>query len=193
MAMAATATASTSASIVRLHNRLTNLSSFDHHLFVTVAIAGAAITRKHQTQILKFKAQNPHLPLLSLRSPSHLCYVSSAFESFEDPEENEAIADDEEEEGHDERTYAEERRLYVGNLPFSMTSSHLAEVFSEAGQVDAVEIIYDRVTDRSRGFAFVTMGSAQDAKEAIRMFDGSVSIRNQNLSLNREKMELIEL
>lgn len=36
--------------------------------------------------------------------------------------------------------------------------------------------MYDRVTDRSRGFAFVTMGSVEDAKEAIRMFDGSVSL-----------------
>lgn len=37
------------------------------------------------------------------------------------------------------------------------------------------QVVYDRVTDRSRGFAFVTMGSAEEAKEAIRMLDGSVS------------------
>ena len=37
------------------------------------------------------------------------------------------------------------------------------------------KIVYDRVTDRSRGFAFVTMGSFEEAKEAIRLFDGSVS------------------
>lgn len=37
------------------------------------------------------------------------------------------------------------------------------------------QVVYDRVTDRSRGFAFVTMGSVQEAKEAIRMFDGAVS------------------
>lgn len=36
-----------------------------------------------------------------------------------------------------------------------------------------VEVVYDRVTDRSRGFAFVTMGSVEEAQEAIRMFDGS--------------------
>ncbi|GAB4834155.1 hypothetical protein Ancab_032419 [Ancistrocladus abbreviatus] len=56
---------------------------------------------------------------------------------------------------------ADARRLYVGNLPYSMTSNQLAE------------IIYDRVTDRSRGFAFVTMGSVEEAQEAVRMFDGS--------------------
>ncbi|CBI39142.3 unnamed protein product, partial [Vitis vinifera] len=54
-----------------------------------------------------------------------------------------------------------------------MTSSQLGDVFNEAGSVISVEIVYDRVTDRSRGFAFVTMGSVQEAKEAIRMFDGS--------------------
>ncbi|XP_020227285.1 33 kDa ribonucleoprotein, chloroplastic [Cajanus cajan] len=64
-------------------------------------------------------------------------------------------------------------RLYVGNLPYSITNSQLAELFGEAGTVASVEIVYDRVTDRSRGFAFVTMGSVEDAKEAIRMFDGA--------------------
>ncbi|KAK1310343.1 hypothetical protein QJS10_CPA08g00025 [Acorus calamus] len=72
-------------------------------------------------------------------------------------------------------TSATERigRLYVGNLPYSMTASQLSDIFREAGQVDTVEVIYDRMTDRSRGFAFVVMGSVQEAQEAIRMFDGS--------------------
>lgn len=70
-------------------------------------------------------------------------------------------------------TSSDDRRLYVGNLPYSMTSSQLTEIFVEAGTVVSVEVMYDRVTDRSRGFAFVTMGSVDDAKEAIRMFDGS--------------------
>lgn len=61
----------------------------------------------------------------------------------------------------------------MGGLPYSMTSSQLAEIFGEAGQVRSVEIVYDKViTDRSRGFGFVTMGSIDEAKEAIRMFDG---------------------
>lgn len=64
-------------------------------------------------------------------------------------------------------------RLFVGNLPYSMTSDQLYEVFAEAGHVRFIEIIYDKVTDRSRGFGFVTMGSSDEAKEAIRMFDGS--------------------
>lgn len=61
----------------------------------------------------------------------------------------------------------------MGNLPFAMNESQLLEIFQEAGRVVNVEVVYDRVTDRSRGFAFVTMGSSEEASEAIRMFDGS--------------------
>ncbi|EPS68161.1 hypothetical protein M569_06611, partial [Genlisea aurea] len=68
---------------------------------------------------------------------------------------------------------SEAGRLYVGNLPFSITSAQLSEIFSEAGGVVSVEIVYDRVTDRSRGFGFVTMSSVDEAKEAIRLFDQS--------------------
>ncbi|KAK9668595.1 hypothetical protein RND81_13G070800 [Saponaria officinalis] len=64
-------------------------------------------------------------------------------------------------------------RLYVGNLPYSMTSSQLPEIFSQAGLIKSVEIIYDKMTDRSRGFGFVTMETIDEAREAIRMFDGS--------------------
>ncbi|KAK9079234.1 hypothetical protein SSX86_000904 [Deinandra increscens subsp. villosa] len=64
-------------------------------------------------------------------------------------------------------------KLYVGNLPYAITSAELSQVFGEAGDVDSVEIVYDRVTDRSRGFAFITMASVQEATEAIRMFNGS--------------------
>lgn len=64
-------------------------------------------------------------------------------------------------------------KLYVGNLPFVLTSSQLFEIFSEAGYVKSAEIIYDKVTRRSRGFAFVTMGSVEEANKAIRMINGS--------------------
>uniref|UniRef100_J3MIN7 RRM domain-containing protein n=2 Tax=Oryza brachyantha TaxID=4533 RepID=J3MIN7_ORYBR len=55
-----------------------------------------------------------------------------------------------------------------------MTSGELSQAFSEAGRVDNVQIIYDKVTDRSRGFAFVTMATAEEATKAIQMFDGAL-------------------
>ncbi|RDX67472.1 RNA-binding protein CP33, chloroplastic, partial [Mucuna pruriens] len=63
-------------------------------------------------------------------------------------------------------------RLFVGNLPYSLPSSQLARLFGDAGNVVSVEIVYDDIADRSRGFAFVTMGSVEEAERAIRMFDG---------------------
>ncbi|WVZ61929.1 hypothetical protein U9M48_011736, partial [Paspalum notatum var. saurae] len=65
-------------------------------------------------------------------------------------------------------------RLFVGNLPYTFTSEELTEVFSEAGRVDDAQIIYDKVTNRSRGFAFVTMATAEEAGKAIQMFDGAL-------------------
>lgn len=63
--------------------------------------------------------------------------------------------------------------LFSWRLPF--VSPMTAVFFFFVGLNIWFQIVYDRVTDRSRGFAFVTMGSVQEAKEAIRMFDGSVS------------------
>jgi RNA recognition motif-containing protein len=61
-------------------------------------------------------------------------------------------------------------RLFVGNLPFSTTENDLQDHFAQAGAVIAVNIMQDRATGRSRGFAFVEMGSPEDATKAITMF-----------------------
>ncbi|KAJ0245618.1 RNA-binding protein CP33 [Hirschfeldia incana] len=82
---------------------------------------------------------------------------------------------EEEEEDGNQTTQAsgEEGRLYVGNLPYTITSFELSQLFRQAGNVVDVQIVYDKVTDRSRGFGFVTMGSTEEAKEAIQMFNTS--------------------
>ena len=59
------------------------------------------------------------------------------------------------------------RRLYVGNLPYSTTEDQLTELFSRAGKVDSVRVMRDMATGRARGFAFVEMGSDEDAQKAI--------------------------
>ncbi len=55
-------------------------------------------------------------------------------------------------------------RIFVGNLPFSATEDQLRNLFAQHGEVSSVNIVKDRFTDRSRGFAFVEM--AQDAAAA---------------------------
>ena len=62
------------------------------------------------------------------------------------------------------------RRLYVGNLPYSATEDQLTDLFSRAGKVDSVRVMRDVATGRARGFAFVEMGSDEEAQKAISEF-----------------------
>jgi cold-inducible RNA-binding protein len=64
------------------------------------------------------------------------------------------------------------RKLYVGNLPFSVTEEDLLDKLSAFGTVDSVKIITDRDTGRSKGFAFVEMGSDSEAHAAIDGLNG---------------------
>jgi len=64
------------------------------------------------------------------------------------------------------------KRIYVGNLPFSTTEADLEAMFAQHGAVSSVRVITDRETGRSRGFAFVEMGDANAADEAIRALNG---------------------
>ncbi len=63
-------------------------------------------------------------------------------------------------------------KLYVGNLPFASTAQDLEALFGQVGTVSVVEIIFDKFTGRSRGFAFVTMGSGDEAQKAVEKFHG---------------------
>ena len=59
------------------------------------------------------------------------------------------------------------RRLYVGNLPYTTSEDQLTELFSRAGTVDSVRVMRDTATGRARGFAFVEMGTDEEAQRAI--------------------------
>ncbi len=65
-------------------------------------------------------------------------------------------------------------RLYVGNLSFNSTTDTLRQHFSAFGEVTDVHVVTDRETGRSRGFGFVTMGSADEAAKAIAEMNGAV-------------------
>jgi RNA recognition motif-containing protein len=62
-------------------------------------------------------------------------------------------------------------RLYVGNLSKSTTQDELNTLFAQAGDVTAAEVIKDRHTGESKGFAFVTMSAQSEADKAISMFN----------------------
>ena len=63
-------------------------------------------------------------------------------------------------------------RLYVGNLSFHTTADGVRTAFQEFGTVSDVHLVSDRETGRSRGFAFVTMGTPEEAAKAIEGMDG---------------------
>jgi RNA recognition motif-containing protein len=75
------------------------------------------------------------------------------------------------------------QKLYVGNLTDATTEGDLRELFTEAGTVTACELIKDRASGQSMGFAFVTMGSPVEAAEATRMFH-AYALENQSLTVN---------
>src|ERR1700744_458421 len=64
------------------------------------------------------------------------------------------------------------KKLYVGNLSYTVDSSELEQLFSAHGQVVSAQIINDRDTGRSKGFGFVEMGTDQEAEAAIAALNG---------------------
>lgn len=63
------------------------------------------------------------------------------------------------------------KRLFVGSLSFSVTSSQLEELFSQVGKVESLNLITDKFSGQSKGFAFVEMSTEEESKEAIKKFN----------------------
>ena len=76
-----------------------------------------------------------------------------------------------------------EVKLYVGNLSFSTTEDELRTLFAQAGTVVTVDLIKDRETGTSKGFAFVAMSAQAEAEKAIKMFNG-YSLGNREIKVN---------
>ncbi len=78
------------------------------------------------------------------------------------------------------------RKLYVGNLPFNTDETQLQELFAQAGTVDTVNVVRDRETGRARGFAFVEMGTDQEAQTAINKLN-SYELGGRALTVNEAR------
>lgn len=77
-------------------------------------------------------------------------------------------------------------KLYVGNLSFNTTEVELQDLFAQAGPVNEVMLMQDKFTGKSRGFAFVTMGTDEDAQNAINEFNGK-TIDGRALTVNEAR------
>ena len=78
------------------------------------------------------------------------------------------------------------KKLYVGGLPYSVTDEQLMELFESHGTVESAKVITDRYTDRSRGFGFVEMSTAEEAEAAIQALNGS-ELGGRKLTVNISK------
>jgi len=77
-------------------------------------------------------------------------------------------------------------KLYVGNLAFTMTEGELEDLFRQVGDVSEVQIIFDKFTNKSRGFAFVTMATDAAAQEAVSRFHGQ-AVEGRPLTVNEAR------
>jgi cold-inducible RNA-binding protein len=78
------------------------------------------------------------------------------------------------------------RKLYVGNLPYETGEDDLKELFARAGTVETVKVMRDMATGRARGFAFVEMGSDEEAQAAINQING-VELGGRSLTVNEAR------
>jgi RNA recognition motif-containing protein len=79
-----------------------------------------------------------------------------------------------------------DNKLYVGNLPYSMRDDDLQQHFARFGEVMSAKVMMDRDTGRSKGFAFVEMGTRDDAQAAIRGMNGQ-SFEGRALVVNEAR------
>jgi cold-inducible RNA-binding protein len=81
-------------------------------------------------------------------------------------------------------------KIYVGNLSYSTSEEDIRKAFSEHGTVDSADLIMDRSTGRSKGFAFVQMGVDSEAQAAINALNGKdVDGRSLNVNVAKPREE----
>ena len=77
-------------------------------------------------------------------------------------------------------------KLFVGNLSYNVTENDLQDAFSQFGTVAEVNLMIDRMSGRSRGFAFISMSSGEEAQAAIQGLSGS-DLQGRKLTVNEAR------
>jgi RNA recognition motif-containing protein len=78
------------------------------------------------------------------------------------------------------------KKLYVGNLAYSVTNEDLKDLFSQSGTVESVAVVSDKFSGQSKGFGFVEMADAAGAEAAIKSLDGT-EFKGRNIKVNEAK------
>ncbi|KAL6177552.1 hypothetical protein ACLB2K_049078 [Fragaria x ananassa] len=149
------------------------------HLFSSkTPNAFLSIPTRPTTTTAKLHLSHSFAPLRSKTHFSSLVSYVAQTSDWAQQEEDSPVAIDGAEEGvFEEREEEvapveppEEAKIFVGNLPFDVDSERLAQLFEKAGVVEIAEVIYNRDTDQSRGFGFVTMSTVEEADRAVEQF-----------------------
>jgi RNA recognition motif-containing protein len=77
-------------------------------------------------------------------------------------------------------------KLFVGNLSFNTTENDLQDAFAAHGTVTETNLMMDRATGRPRGFAFITMGTPEEAQKAVEAMNGTM-LDGRNLTVNEAR------
>lgn len=86
------------------------------------------------------------------------------------------------------------RRLYVGNIPRTVTNEQLTKIFEEHGAVEKAEVMYDKYSGRSRRFAFVTMSTIENANAAIeKLNETEIGGRKIKVNITEKPLATIDL
>ena len=78
------------------------------------------------------------------------------------------------------------KKLYVGNLAYSVTNEDLKDLFSQSGTVESVAVVSDKFSGQSKGFGFVEMENAAGADAAMKALDGT-EFKGRNIKVNEAK------
>lgn len=77
-------------------------------------------------------------------------------------------------------------KLYVGNLSYSVTSSDLEALFSQAGKVESAAVVTDKFSGQSKGFGFVEMSDPEEAARAIDQFN-ETELKGRNIRVDQAR------
>ena len=77
-------------------------------------------------------------------------------------------------------------RIYVGNLPYSVTDDDLRDLFSEYGELVSAEVVKDKFSGQSKGFGFVDMPSNSEADQAIKALNDT-DLKGRKLTVNEAR------
>ncbi|KAE9604299.1 hypothetical protein Lal_00002364 [Lupinus albus] len=122
----------------------------------------------------------PHAALSGWEPNAEDAEIEAEIEGEEEEEE-------EEEGGFEDGGFSEppeEAKVFVGNLPYDIDSQKLAVLFEEAGTVEVAEVIFNRDTNQSRGFGFVTMSTVEEADNAVEKFN-RYGLDGRQLTVNK--------